>query len=64
MKALKNGLQGNRLILLRTKNEGMVVTVWTSKVTVRKEKDGTELSFPIDKRGFQKTFDFDHRCFS
>jgi hypothetical protein len=42
---------GNRRILLRVKNERVVVTVRATEVAMGEKKDGTDLSWPIYKGG-------------
>jgi hypothetical protein len=47
MNAIENLFQRNGGILLRMKNEGMVVAVRTTKIAVREEKHRTKLPWPI-----------------
>jgi hypothetical protein len=50
-KANENLFKWNRKILLRMKNEGVVMAVWTPKVAIRKEENRANFSCPIHKGG-------------
>jgi hypothetical protein len=39
----------------------MIVAVRTAKIAAGEKKDGADFSWPIQKRGFQKSFDLGHR---
>jgi hypothetical protein len=43
------------------KDKRMIMAVRTTKIAAGKKKDGAEFSRPIQKGGFQKSFDLGHR---
>jgi hypothetical protein len=57
---VQDALDGKGNVLLGGKNEGMVVAVKAAEVAVRKKEDGADFPRPVDKRGFQESFDLDH----
>ena len=61
VEANENLFKWNRKILIRMKNERVVVAIWTAEVAVRKEEDRADFPWPIHKGGFQKSLDLSHR---
>jgi hypothetical protein len=51
VEASKNLFKWNRKILLRMKNERVVMAVRTAEVAVRKEENRAKFSWPIHKGG-------------
>jgi hypothetical protein len=42
-------------------DKSVIMAVRTAKIAMGQKKDGTEFSWPIQKGGFQKSFDLGHR---
>jgi hypothetical protein len=59
LEAMQNLVQGDRGVLLRLKDEGIVVTIRATEIAVRQEEHRADLPGPIDKRGFQESLDLD-----
>jgi hypothetical protein len=59
-KVTQNVFKGNRSILVRVKNERVVMAVGATEVAMGKKKHRTDLSWPIRKGGLQKSFDLRH----
>jgi hypothetical protein len=59
-KATQNLFHWNRRILVRLKNERVVVAVRTTEVAVGKKKHRADLPWPIQKGGLQKSLDLGH----
>jgi hypothetical protein len=57
--AVQNLVQGDRGVLLRLKDERIVMTIRAAEIAVRQEEHRADLSGPIDKRRFQKSLDLD-----
>jgi len=53
--------QWNRRVPFRMKDKRMIMAVRAAKIAAGKKKDGAEFSWPIQKGGFQKSFDLNHR---
>jgi hypothetical protein len=53
--------QWNGSVPLRMQDKRMIMAVRTAKIAAGQKKDGAEFSWPIQKGGFQKSFDLGHR---
>jgi hypothetical protein len=53
--------QWNGGVPLGMEDERMIMAVRTAKIAAGQKKDGAEFSWPIQKGGFQKSFDLGHR---
>jgi hypothetical protein len=42
-------------------DKGMIMAIRTPKIAAGEKKDRTDFSWPIQKGGFQKSFDLGHR---
>jgi len=52
--------QWNGSVTLRVEDKRMIMAVRAAKIAARQKKDRAEFSWPIQKGGFQKSFDLGH----
>jgi hypothetical protein len=54
---LQYGLKGNRFNGVWLQNQLVIVTIWTSQVTIGQEENRTYLAWPVQQRGFNEALD-------
>jgi len=60
LESAQHFFQWNGGVSFRMEDKKMIMAVRTAKIAAGKKKNGAELPWPIQKGGFQKSFDLSH----
>jgi hypothetical protein len=60
LESVQHIFQWNGGVPFRVEDKTMIMAVRTAKIATRQKKDRAELSWPVQKGGFQKSFDLGH----